>query len=354
MAKREKGIREKRGRWEFRFMVGGVRHTVLTDFAATARNLPAARRAMEEHLAKVILNAVLPGRPVRFSEAAKQFLHWSKMEHQEHPNTAKRHAVSMASLTHFLGRKQVDEVTAGDLEGYKTWRRECGIKEVTIRHDLHAASQFFQYAVKARWAASNPVKLVEMPSDSESRNEKILSDAEEKAYFADAARNRVLFDVGRLMVNQGLRPSEALALRKADVNLDRRELEVPKSKSKASSRTLNLTGESLVILGRRMAGDGVWVFPGSRKAEPFTYSGLVGAHNRALERSGTSFGIYSLRHTFATRFYIKTKDLDALRKILGHADLKTVMRYVHQDADELRKAMQAYEESMTPLWGVTQ
>ena len=189
---------------------------------------------------------------------------------------------------------------------------------------------------------------------SKSRTEKVLSDAEEKAYFAEASRNKTLHDVGRLMVNQGMRPSEALVLRKADVDLERRELLVLKSKSKAGSRTLNLTGESLLILGRRMASDGVWVFPGSRRSEPFTYSGLVGAHNRALEESGTSFGIYSLRHTFATRFYTKTKDLDALRRILGHADLKTVMRYVHQDADELRKAMQAYEESMKPLWGVTQ
>jgi integrase len=354
MAKTEPGIRQKRGRWEYRFTVNGVRHTTLTDFAATARNLSAAKRAMLEHRAKVVANAILPGRPVAFSDAAGQFLHWSKMEHREHPNTAKRHAVSMASLTHFLGRKKVAEVTAGDLEGYKTWRRECGIKEVTIRHDLHAASQFFQYAVKARWAVSNPVKQVEMPSDRESRTEKVLSDAEEKAYFAEASRNKTLHDVGRLMVNQGMRPSEALVLRKADVDLERRELLVLKSKSKAGSRTLNLTGESLLILGRRMASDGVWVFPGSRRSEPFTYSGLVGAHNRALEESGTSFGIYSLRHTFATRFYTKTKDLDALRRILGHADLKTVMRYVHQDADELRKAMQAYEESMKPLWGVTQ
>jgi integrase len=351
MAKRERGIREKHGRWEYRFMVAGRRHTMLTDFAATARNLPAAKRAMMEHRAKLMANTIVPGRPVRFSDAIGPFLHWSKMEHREHPNTAKRHAVSMASLTHFLGRQKVAEVTAGDLEAYKTWRRECGIKEVTIRHDLHAASQFFQYAVKARWAVSNPVKLVEMPSDRESRNEKVLSDAEEKAYFAEAARNKTLHDIGRLMVNQGMRPAEVLLLRKADVDLERRELLVMKSKSKAGSRTLNLTGESLVILGRRMASDGVWLFPGTQAAAPFTYSGLAGAHNRALKESGTSFGIYSLRHTFATRFYTKTKDLDALRRILGHADLKTVMRYVHQDADELRKAMQAYEESMTPLLG---
>lgn len=336
-------------------MMGGVRHTMLTDFAATARNLPAARRAMEEHRAKVMTNTLLPGHPVRFSEAAKQFLRWSKMEHQEHPNTAKRHAVSMASVTHYLGRKQVDEVTSGDLEAYKTWRRECGIKEVTIRHDLHAVSQFFQFALKSRWARDNPVKQVNIPSDSESRNEKVLSDDEEKAYFATAIRNSSLYDIGRLMVNQGLRPSEALTISKQDVDPERRELRVPKSKSKSSARTLNLTGESILILGRRMATVGPWAFPGLRASEPFTYSGLVGAHNRALETSQTSFGIYSLRHTFATRFYQKTKDLDALRRILGHADLKTVMRYVHQDADALKAAMEAYESSISTAWeGLTQ
>jgi len=104
MAKRARGLREKQGRWEYRFMIGGQRYTMLTDFAATARNLPAARRLMEEHKAKALASAVVPGRPVRFSDTARQFLHWSKMEHREHPNTAKRHAVSMASLVHLFGR----------------------------------------------------------------------------------------------------------------------------------------------------------------------------------------------------------------------------------------------------------
>jgi site-specific recombinase XerD len=80
-----------------------------------------------------------------------------------------------------------------------------------------------------------------------------------------------------------------------------------------------------------------------------TYSGLVKAHNQALENSKLSFNLYSLRHTFATRLYKQTKDLEALRRILGHADLKTVMRYVHVGEKEMREAMQKYEESLRPL-----
>ena len=41
----------------------------------------------------------------------------------------------MASLKEFLGHRRLDQITLGDLDHFKTWRRENDIKEVTIRHD---------------------------------------------------------------------------------------------------------------------------------------------------------------------------------------------------------------------------
>jgi site-specific recombinase XerD len=34
-----------------------------------------------------------------------------------------------------------------------------------------------------------------------------------------------------------------------------------------------------------------------------------------------------------------------LRRVLGHADLKTLLRYVHIDKDDLRTAMETFERS---------
>lgn len=37
---------------------------------------------------------------------------------------------------------------------------------------------------------------------------------------------------------------------------------------------------------------------------------------------------HALRHTFATRYYRRTRDLAGLQRLLGHADPKTTMVYV--------------------------
>jgi hypothetical protein len=37
-----------------------------------------------------------------------------------------------------------------------------------------------------------------------------------------------LYDLGRLMINQGMRPEEVLSISKFDVNLDRWQLQIPR------------------------------------------------------------------------------------------------------------------------------
>lgn len=50
---------------------------------------------------------------------------------------------------------------------------------------------------------------------------------------------------------------------------------------------------------------------------------------------------HALRHTFATRFYAKTKDIKALSELLGHANVKiTLETYVHTDMAQKRAAME--------------
>jgi integrase len=56
------------------------------------------------------------------------------------------------------------------------------------------------------------------------------------------------------------------------------------------------------------------------------------------------FDLYSLRHTFATRFYEATKDLDKLARILGHSNLATVRRYVNPSTADIDRAMERFEE----------
>ena len=169
-------------------------------------------------------------------------------------------------------------------------------------------------------------------------------------YFLRAAKHGDLNDLGRLILNQGMRPEEVTSLRKLDVDLERRQLRIVGGKSPSARRTLDLTTESGAIFARRMAGDSKWIFPSSRN--PGQHIKRVnGAHDRVCAealKSGVAFAfvLYDFRHTFATRIAQAGIDLATLAAILGHSSIRLVQRYVHPTAEHKRSAMLQYDEIM--------
>jgi site-specific recombinase XerD len=324
-----------------------------TDLKATRENLAIAKAEMEAHRQEVRGRRSRLPEVVGFHEAADRFLEWSRIEHREHPNTWRRHASSLSFLKVFMGNTALHRIKAGDIEEFKNTRRELGMAEVTIRKDLMALSQVFQFAMKHGWCDSNPVRDVKLPSALDSFNERTITLEEEVLYFAEAGKqNWALHDVGRLMLWQGMRPAEVLALTKDDVDLEGKLLTIVRGKSRASRRKLHITPESAAILRCRIAAPHEHLFPGGRRGyngRPLGYSVLWRAHIAVLDALNLNetriepFDIYSLRHTFATRFYESTKDLDKLARILGHSDLSTVRRYVNPSQDDLREAMKIHE-----------
>lgn len=49
--------------------------------------------------------------------------------------------------------------------------------------------------------------------------------------------------------------------------------------------------------------------------------------------------VYTLRHSFATRFYNATNDIKTLSELLGHADIKTTYRYIYTSDERKRQGV---------------
>jgi len=52
---------------------------------------------------------------------------------------------------------------------------------------------------------------------------------------------------------------------------------------------------------------------------------------------------HTLRHTFATEFYRQTKDIETLRRILGHSDISTTTIYITLANIDVENGMKSFK-----------
>ncbi len=342
------GLREKRGRWEYRFTIDGQRVSKLTDLAATEQNMPAAQREEKKHRDS-ILKGERPAKRLRirsFNEAVVEFIEYVKVKYAEHPATARRIVTSMASCKEFFKGFSVTSIRTPEVSRYRVHRLSVHkVQPITLRHDLNNLSLFFQWAAEMEYRADNPItrKTYQgLPSEAERIH--VITPAEEFLYFERAAAYPNLADVARLILEQGMRPEEVMRLERA--NFDGTHVTIAHGKTPAARRRLKLTAQSRMILERRAAATkGRWLFPGKLAGCPLTK--LNASHDLVCspqrvdgipEPEELHFVLYDFRHTFATRAAQAGMDLATLARILGHNSLRMVMKYVHptqthQDAE---------------------
>lgn len=352
-------IRERAGRWYYRFKLTGKPYEGTTGLEATRQNENAAKTIEAEKRIEVERGFDRKaGRGLTFQIAAGEFLAWCHgTQYREHPNTAKRISGSFASLIEFFGDRMVPEIAAIDIERYKTHRATVHlVKDCTIRNDLNALSLFLQYAAKAKWRKDNPLltpdkhERVQRPSNEDAVRIHVITPGEEEAYFAAVAKNprfRSVGDLAKLILLQGPRPAEVLATKVYDFNELAGELRIRGGKTRAAKRTLYLLGESAEILSKRkqdsLKQNTEWLFP-SKHRRGYHIVQLDHTHDSVCQDAGVSFVLYDFRHTFATRQLVEAKtDMASLAAIMGHSSLRVLQKYLHPTAEHQRQAMKQYE-----------
>jgi hypothetical protein len=137
-------IRRRGQFWHYRFTIAGQECAGSTKLRATEANRKAAERIEKAERSRVIEGRAVEARK-DFATAAGEFVSWCKdVQYRNKPNTAKRIAVSFASLVEFMGGLLVPSIEEAEVEQYKLHRVQVnGVKDVTLRHDLHSLSLLF-------------------------------------------------------------------------------------------------------------------------------------------------------------------------------------------------------------------
>lgn len=189
---------------------------------------------------------------VTLNELAKAFI-------EEHlptirPSSAKRYGISLNWLDEKLGHKSILSIGRADLKEFETWRRSMGASAPTVRRDLACLSSMFGLAEEKEWTEHNPVsaflKVRKKRGLKESNpRTRYLSHAEE-ARLLEAAipnvRDAILF-----AIYSGLREEEQFSLTWDRVDLDQRQVVIPKEITKGKrDRTAILLDEAVAVLRR--------------------------------------------------------------------------------------------------------
>jgi integrase len=92
-----------------------------------------------------------------------------------------------------------------------------------------------------------------------------------------------------------------------------------------------------------------WVFPSKRSAVGHLCS-IDRLFREARQQAGLpkELVLYCARHDYGTRVLMRTGNLAAVMKTMGHRDVKTAMRYQHPELDIVRDALDYGTESETP------
>jgi len=155
---------------------------------------------------------------------------------------------------------------------------------------------------------------------------------EEVARLFDACRD----DKHRLLLMTtyaaGLRVSEVVRLKPADIHSQRLLIRVEQGKGGKDRYTL-LSPELLQRLRDywRKYRPGAWLFPNHQRSGPLPLGSAQRIWSTAKRRAGLTRGrgIHTLRHCFATHLLEAGVDLRTIQLLMGHADIKTTAIYLH-------------------------
>ena len=247
--------------------------------------------------------------------------------------------MKVASITTRDIDKFMNDVTAG-----RSAKRKKGDKPRVlhnVRGGQGAASRtvgllgaIFTYAVRLGWRPDNPVAGVMRPKDN--KKTRRLSDDEYKA-LGDALRAAAPEDywpptinATRLLLLTGWRSSEALGLRRQDVDFNKRLAVLPHTKTDESVRYLSTQAIAVLREAEKFKlGDSDLFFPSSKAS---VMSGFPGHFEKLLKSAKLPRDItpHVLRHSFAS----VAGDLGladfTIGALLGHSTHSVTAGYVHR------------------------
>ena len=253
---------------------------------------------------------------------------------------------AVKDFTVFFGRSP-DQASAEDLRRFQLHMRSEGASATSMNTTVSALRFFFGVTLE-RGDAEVGMTTVRLP-----RRLPVILSPEEVARLLDAAPGLKSRAALSLAYGAGLRASEVVSLKVADIDSGRQVIRVEQGKGR-KDRYAMLSTDLLELLrswwraGREQGVmlPGGWLFPGQNPVNPLTTRQLSRVFHaaKAAAEIDKRVSLHTLRHCFATHLLEQKVDIRVIQVLLGHKKLDTTAHYSQVDSTTLRAIKSPLEQ----------
>ncbi len=294
-------------------------------------------------------------------EILQDFINYLKLERNVSPNTIAAYRNDLNRYIQFLDEQRIHEasrITLQNIQQFVSVLTDLGLSPRSLARNLSSIRSFHEYMLGEDITQNDPTELLQSPRLPK-RLPQVLDLPEIEAILEqiDVQTNKGIRDraIIETLYSSGLRVSELIALKMADVFMEQQVLRimgkgskeriVPFGKRAAAEIQRYLTGVRSVLLRFAKSKDCVFL---NLRGAPLSRMGIWKIIQQYVRAAGIRKPIspHVFRHSFATHLLEGGANLRDVQEMLGHADISTTQIYTHLDREYLIEQHRSYH----PRW----
>ncbi len=241
-------------------------------------------------------------------------------------------------LVPFFGDTNLREITVERVEAYKAAKSSTHSAK-TVNNHLGILGKLFADAVKWEYADRNPAHEVQ-PLRLPPQDGFNFWEPEQSSAFLEAVKEKrpEWHPFFLCALHTGMRLGELCALRWQELDLDKGQIHVKRSRShgvvttpkSGRSRTIAMSSALKAALREHKPTEpGELVFP-YRKGGYLDRAKIKSTFRTCIRAAGVpTIRLHDMRHTFASQLVMRGVPMRGVQQLLGHSTLEMTMRYAH-------------------------
>ena len=277
------------------------------------------------------------------------FINYISNEKRYSAHTVAAYQKDIEQFLTFSETKELKNISSQNVRQWIINLMQGGVSPRSVNRKITTLNTFFKFLKRESFLENNPMQKIsllktkkQLPQFIPEQNMEQLFELIEFGDDFEGIRARLILET---FYATGMRRSELINLQTSDINFYNCELKVLGKRNKERIIPFSTSLKSLFRLyinvkEKKFADVKVdeYLFlnnKGKKMGEKFVYK-IVNAYLSQVTTL-TKRSPHVIRHSFATHMLNRGADLNAIKEILGHANLSATQVYTHNTFEQLKK-----------------